>query len=283
MRQTFYTSPIDHDSLADWPDLATRLHRAAKKALGPGGQVEVGDEPVFGYGPDGLARSASELEETLLGLEELDLDPRTVRIDLWCAIVGYGAIRITLGDGIVRKERRALEKGFQKALRGETLIRESEGAFDRYEGRVYGYRLDPNDDRDRSTLAGLLMIFDSPLYLAERWLLQGDDEAIDENRYSAWPKTPSQYVQFTTQTEEAEEHVWCRAALGEGLIAVYPDDPDIDDLIRHFARHDDLRRFPKKRWDYRLTVGRCRPEDNLVVVYDLDAMPTEEAEWAFVI
>lgn len=275
MKQTFHTTPIDHDSLADWPDLATRLRRRAEKALGSGGRVEVGDEPAFTYGID--------LEETLLGLEDLDLDPRTVRIDLWSAVVRYGTICITVGDGIVRKERRALEKGVAKVLRGETLIHESDGAFDRDERRIYGYRLDPSDDRARSTLADLLLVFDPPHYLGERWILQGDDERVDEGLYDVWTKSSGRLVQFLARSDEAAERVWSLAEHGDGLIAVDLDDPGIDRLLQNFSRTDDLRFLPKKHWQHRVTIGRCRPEDHLVVVYDSQGLPTDEADWLFVI
>ena len=275
MKQTFYTAPVDQDSLSEWPDLAARLRRRAEKAVGPGGRVEVGDKPIFGYGID--------LEETLLGLEDQDLDPRTIRIDLWCAIVRYGTICITVGDGIVRKERRALEKGVQKVLRGETLIHESEGAFDRDERRIYGYRLDPADDRSRSTLADLLLVFDPPHYLGERWILQGDDERIDESLYDVSAKSSGQLVQFLARTDEAAERVWSLAEHGDGLIAVDFDDPGIDRLLQNFSRKDDLRFLPKKRWQHRVTIGRGRPEDHLVVVYDSQGLPSEEAEWLFTI
>ena len=275
MRQTFYTSPVDHDSLADWPDLATRLRRRAEKALGPGGQVEAGDAPVFGYGID--------MEETLLGLEDPEFDPRTVRIDLWCAIVRYGTICITVGDGIVRKERRALEKGIKKALRGEVLIHESDGAFDRDERRIYGYRLDPADDRARSTLADLLLVFEPPHYLGERWILQGDDERIDESLYELWPKSSGQLVQFLARSGEAAERVWALAEHGDGLIAIDLDDPGIDRLLQGFSRTDDLRFLPKKHWQHRVTIGRCRAEDHLVVVYDSQGLPSDEADWLFAI
>lgn len=275
MKRSFYSSPVDHQTLGEWAKLSERLLRGAEKACRPDVTLEVSREPVFTYGID--------VEETLLELEDLEFGARTVRIDLWSAIVRYGAICITVGEGIVRKERRALEKSVQKILRGETLIHESEGAFDRDERRIYGYRLDPADDRDRSTLADLLIPFDPPHYVGERWLLQGDDESIDAARYEIWPKTPSQVVQFAALTEEAQEDAWRRAHLGEGLLAVYPDDPALDDLVRHFASHDDLRRLPGKSWEYRVAIGRGRPEDRLVVVYDASTLPSEDTEWLFVV
>ncbi|MDA8016328.1 MAG: hypothetical protein MPN21_02670 [Thermoanaerobaculia bacterium] len=274
MRQRFYTSPVDHETLDDWADLATRLRRAGESACAAGARIETPDEPVFGYGTD--------IEETLLGLEDFRIEPRTVRIELWCAIVRYGAICITAGDGIVRKERRALEKGLQKVLRGETVIHESDGPFDRDERRIYGYRLDPNDDRDRSTLSSLTMSFDPPLYLAERWLLQGDDESIDEGWYTVGPGAPGPYVQFLAEHDEAEERVWQRAALGEGLFVIYDDDPCLGELLRSFSRTDDLRRL-SRRHEHRVAIGRCRRDDRLVVVYDSQALPSEDAEWVFVI
>lgn len=236
--------------------------------------MEAGDAPVFGYGID--------MEETLLGLEDPEFDPRTVRIDLWCAIVRYGTICITVGDGIVRKERRALEKGIKKALRGEVLIHESDGAFDRDERRIYGYRLDPADDRARSTLADLLLVFEPPHYLGERWILQGDDERIDESLYELWPKSSGQLVQFLARSGEAAERVWALAEHGDGLIAIDLDDPGIDRLLQGFSRTDDLRFLPKKHWQHRVTIGRCRAEDHLVV-YDSQGLPSDEADWLFAI
>lgn len=275
MRRSFYTAPVDHQTLADWPKLAERLRRAAVKACERDAETEVGSEPVFTYGTD--------VEETLLGLEDFQSEPRTVRIDLWNAMVRYGAICVTLGDGIVRKERRALDKALGKALRGETLINETEGVFDRCTGRVYGYRLNPDDDRDRVTFSHLMNVFDPPLYVGERWLLQRDDESLDEDNYIIAPKTQGQIVQFTALDEGSEERVWRHATRGEGLIALYDDDPDLDEITRSFARHDDLRRLAGEGRNFRATLGRCRPEDSLMVTYDDVNAPDERAKLLFVI
>lgn len=275
MRRSFYTAPVDHLNLADWPSLGERLRRAAVKACGQDAKIEVGSEPFFTYETD--------VEETLLGLEDFQPEPRTVHIDFWNAIVHYGAVCVTQGDGIVRKERRALEKAVAKALRGETLIHDTEGAFDRHAGRVYGYRLNPDDDRDRVTFSHLMNVFDPPTYLGERWLLQEDDESLDEDKFTIAKKTPGQIVQFWANDEEAEERVWRHATRGEGLIALYDDDPDRGEITRGFSQHDDLRRMAGKAWHFRVTLGRCRPEDSLMVTYDLAVSPVEGAELLFVI
>ena len=278
MRRIFFTSPVDDDSRAGWPDFAARLGGSAETALGPGGRVELGGEPVFGYG-----QGAAEFEEALLRLEDLALGPRTVRIDLWSSIARYGAICITVGDGVVRKERRALEKGLKKVLRGESLIHQSNGPFDRDERRIYGYRLDPADDRARSSLADLLLAFDPPHYLGERWMLQGDDERIDESRYEIWPGSPNQLARFLARSEDAAERAWSLAEHGDGLIVMDVDDPEIGRLLQGFSCTDDLRWLPGKTWQHRVTLGRCRPGDHLVVVYDSQALPSDTAQWVFAI
>lgn len=275
MRRIFYSSPVDHRNLANWPALAERIRRAVSKACPgePPVDAAIGTEPIFGHDIEG---ADADIEETLLGLEDLYLEPRSLRIDLWCSLVHYGIVCVTHGSGLVRKERRALDKVLAKALRGETCLRETEGSFDRHEGRVYGYALDPDDDRDLSTIAHLMAVFNAPVYVGERWLLQNAREELDEEHFFLLGPAGGGIVRFMSTDQiglkpgEHLEAVWRNAVRGQGLVAAYDDDPDLDEIERHFGRFDDLRRFVGAGWNYRLTLGRGLAEDSLVVVYDLE-------------
>lgn len=216
-RRLFFTSPVDDRNSGDWAGLARSLKAAVAASCGGDVAVAVGSEPVFGYGTD--------VDETLAELGELRLGPRDVRVDLWCSVVYYGAICVTLGPGIRRQERRTLTRRLRKTeLARQVLLREVEGPYDLdASGRVFGYPISPADDRGRSTLSMLLEPFDGPVYLGEQWLLQGQDERVDEDAFEVVVRPSPSLALFLASDPEAEERVWQAAASGQGLIALYAE------------------------------------------------------------
>jgi hypothetical protein len=261
-RRLLYTSPIDDSGLESWPSLAGRLKRAVAATCGGDVEVKTGERPVFGYGTD--------VDETLAGLEEEVLAPREVRVDLWSSICRYAAVSFTLGPAIRRQERRELMRRLKKKeLAGETFLGEAEGRFHLDQGRVYGYSISPADDRGKSTIEHLLIPFDTPLYIGEHWLLQGGDEQVDTASYEVVVRVGPNHAIFLANDPEAAERAWEASTHGEGLIAFYGDDPAEPEIRRRFSRSDDLVLFlAEKPWaGQRVAIGRCRPEDSLVVVY----------------
>ncbi len=277
-RRLFYTSPVDHHNLEEWPDLARSLSHAAEAACDRDIRLEVGPRPVFGYGTD--------VEEMLSALEAQELAPRQVRVDLWCSICFYAAVCVTLGPGIRRRERRDLIRRLgNKQLAGEAFLRQHEGAYDLDSGQCYGYHPEAADDRDRSTIADLLTAFDQPLYLGERWLLQDQNEQIDSESFDLIvPSGPNLGI-FQAKDSAAEEIIWQACRNGEGLIAFYPDDPAEEQMLRRFSDFEDLRIFHAEAPSagMRVTIGRCHQDDSLVVVHGPPWAPELDQPPMFVI
>lgn len=277
-RRIFYTSPIDESGLDRWQGLAGRLERAVAATCDGKVSVTAGTQPVFGRGTD--------VDETLAALEEERLAPRDVRIDLWCSVPFYAAVCLTLGPGIRRGERRALTRRLQKKeLSGQTFLREDEGEFHVDTGRVYGYSVSPADDRGRSTIDFLLTPFDSPIYMGEHWLIQGGDEQVDSESYDLVVRVGTNHAIFLANDPEAAERVWEASTRGEGLIAFHGDDPAEPEIRRRFSRYEDLVIFlaEKPFSGQRVTIGRCRPEDSLVVIYDPPYAPEVDEPILFMI
>lgn len=280
MRRLFYTCPVDSRDLAAWGPLADALRGAVQASCGSGVTVEVGDQPVWGRGVDE--------EETLAELEEMQPMDRA-RIDLWSAVPGHAALAITLGSQVQRKARRALEKKLRKVLRGQKLLRELEGRYDDESARVFAFDISVADDAAaRTALEFLVSPFDPPLYLGERWLLQGEDESLDAVAFDLIAEPAPGLVTFFCKTEQAEERVWRHAGSGEGLFALYPDDPALPDLIRRFHKLEDLRILLAEKPDagQRITVDRRasgETGDGLVVAYTTAGPPEIESPYLFLI
>lgn len=277
MKRLFYSCSIDHRDLAPWGALAEKLRRAVEAACGRDVAVALGDAPVWAPGVDD--------EETLAELEEMRLH-RHVRIDLWSAVVDHGAIAVTLGSGIRRPERRALERKLRKALRGEALLRTVDGPYGDESARVFGYAISvANDAAARAALDHLLCPFDPPFYVGERWLVQGDDELLDRQSFDQIVELAPGLVTFIARSGDGDERVWQRASAGAGLIACYADDPALPSLARRFYEVDDLRLFlaDKPSSGTQITIDRGRSEHGLVVAYTPAGPPEIDPPYLFVI
>ncbi|MEM1180295.1 MAG: hypothetical protein AAGM22_18270 [Acidobacteriota bacterium] len=276
MRRLLYTSPVDARSLDDWGGLADAL-RGAVASTCVGVDTQVGDGALFRVGGDA--------EETLASLEELRLG-RAVRIDLWCSVVHYSVVALTLGSDIKRSERRALAKRLRKVLRGQTLLREVEGVFSEDTGLAFGFALSASEDAAaRADLEHLLFPFEQPLYLGERWLLQDDQERLDESSFRSIAEPAPGLVTFLTASGDADERIWRLCGSGEGLIAVFPDDPAIPNLVKSFSEKRDLPIMlaESKYSPLRVTVDRCHADDQLIVAYAGEGPPELEELPLFVI
>ncbi|MEM6793017.1 MAG: hypothetical protein AAF725_03495 [Acidobacteriota bacterium] len=259
-----------------WRELARELEADAAASCAPDAAIETRDEPVW--------REERNFEDILLDLEEMDPAPRSVRLEPWCEIEGYAGLSVLLGSRIGRKERRALGRRLAKSsLRGETLLREHEGAWDEDAGRVFGYRLDGRDAGDRAALEHLLMPLDAPLYLAERWMLMGSDERPDLSSFEAIQEVGQGLALFLTRTGEAEERLFEGSTAGGGWVAGYPDDEAWDLLVRDFARFRDLPILMAEAPSagMRVTSGRSADERPLVVVYGAPHEPEIETPILF--
>ncbi|MEO1366898.1 MAG: hypothetical protein AAFX50_06945 [Acidobacteriota bacterium] len=277
MRRLFYSSPVDARNLEEWGGFADTLRRAVLSTCGKGIAVEVGDRAVF--------RRGGDFEETLAGLEELRLG-RAVRVDLWSSVAGYGVIAFTLGFDIKRAERRALEKKLRKALRGEVPLRDLEGVYSEESGLVVGFALSAADDAAaRADVEHLLFPFEKPLYLGERWLLQDGDERLDESSFQRISEPAPGLVTFLAADGDAEERIWRHCGSGDGLIALFPDDPVLPDLVRGFRQQRDLRILTSKHphFGLRVTIDRRPGGDPLVVAYTATGPPEIEELPLFVV
>ncbi len=276
-RRLFYTSRADPHDADAWLTLAAAFEKVAGAACARDVSVAIGDQPVFG--PD------LDNDEALLRVEEAVPPPRSVGIDRWCTYAEYGTICMTLGANISRGERRKLQRAVGKrGLAGHSLVREHLGPYDYQDAEVFAYKLPVDQEDARVTLRSLVLPLDTTCYIGERWLLQGDDEQLDSSAYNLMTEFGPGLAFFHAKNQDAEARIWQSCVRGEGLIALYPDDPDLDDIVRHFANRQDLGVLSRGRsYDLRVTVGRCRPEDSLVVVYQSVHAPEIDAPLAFVI
>ena len=275
MRRLFYTSTFDHHDLTPWGAMADKLRRAVAASCGQDVAVDIGDGPVWAPGVDE--------EETLAGLAEMRLH-RQVRIDLWSAVEHHGAIALTLGSEIRRPERRALERKLKKTLRGEALLREHEGPYDDESAWVFGYAMSAaRDAAARADIDHLLYYFDPPFYVGERWIVQGEDERLDESSYEHIHELAPGIVSFTARSGDAAERVWQRASAGDGLVVCFADDPAIPGLVQRFSTVDDLRLFLAKKPYSGARVTIDRGGDGQVVAYSPVGPPEIEAPYLFLI
>ena len=265
MYRYLYASPVDLDNLGDWVDWSARLSRTVGQNVEERHELRVIEEPLLAPGID--------VEERLAALEELEMASRGIRLELWSVHRGYGVVAITLGPGIVRRERRALLRGLDKALAPRPLLAQHEGPWDLDRCTAFGYALDPADEADRVQIRWLVEALDQPLYMGERWLLQDRSEAIDPARYFIGQQICPRRVVFVAETEKAELDAWAQATSGEGLIALDPDDADLDLFARHFGASHDLETFLVQATAHnlpRVTLGRGPrgPGGPKVMVFD---------------
>ncbi|MEM8995706.1 MAG: hypothetical protein AAGF23_13045 [Acidobacteriota bacterium] len=277
MRRLLYSSPVDVRNLEEWGGLADDLRRAVIASCGKGVAVEVGDRAIF--------RRGGDFEETLAGLEELRLG-RAVRVDLWSSVAGYGVIAFTLGFDIKRAERRALEKKLRKVLRGESPLRDLEGVYTEETGLAFGFALSAADDAAaRADLEHLLFAFEEPLYLGERWLLQDGEERLDESSFEHIAEPAPGLVTFFAADGDAAERIWRHCGSGDGLIALFPDDPALPDLVRGFREGQDLRLLTSRHpySGLRVTIDRRPGDEPLVVAYTATGPPEIEELPLFIV
>lgn len=287
-RRLFYTSPITLTNPGDWPELETRLRRAVTSSCGKSVDLVVESKPRFAPIPAEPIREGApawepdtDTEETLLAIAEDIVGPRTVRIELWSTYPGYSAICITLGGGIQRKERRELLRRVPKAAKRQCQLlyeHEADGTDATYDvdtARVVAFRLDPDDDADRAEIENLLFPIDQPFYLCERWCVQGEDGRVDEERYTIHREFGPDLVfcaphESLSQEEskEAQVELWSRAARGEGLYAVYPDEAGLDTLALGFSGVDELSANLIESHATRLRITVGRGQSSLVVAFN---------------
>ncbi|MEM9558467.1 MAG: hypothetical protein AAGC60_29715 [Acidobacteriota bacterium] len=287
-RRFFYTSPVDFENPGDWKALAKRLRQAATKSCGSDSTIDMvatprfaplAAEPLF----DGAPAWAPNLDtgETLLAIADEEIGPRTVRIEPWSTYPGHAVVCVTVGGSILRKERRELLRSIPKATKRQcALLYEHEriDAQSRYDvdaARVQAYQIDLDTDQGRSTLEAILAPIDEPFYLCERWLLHGEGGRVDEERFTIYREFGPEIVQCSPNLElddEAQDaariHLWSTATRGAGLLALYPDDPNLEGLARTFLATEThlqpLLAHPSTI--FRVAIARTHPQ--LVVCHD---------------
>jgi hypothetical protein len=270
--------------------LACSLQAAVEQSCGGDVSVSIGTRPVCGAG--------SDLGATIQSMSDQRLEAREIRIDSWFSYMFYETICITLGPEVRDPERRALTSRLcRQELSGETLLREHEGSYGLGSGLVFGYELFAGDDPARSTIRRLLEPLPDRVYLGEDSLTEDEEERDDEaleviasrlrvTGSGVEGALDAHLALFRARDPAAELRAWTRATVsGQGLFALAADDPALKALVGRFMEFEDLRILlaAAPSDTMRLTIGRCHPDDSLVLVYGPPREPEVDSPVIFVL